>query len=545
MLKHLSIKNIALVDHLEIPFESGFNVLTGETGAGKSAVMQAIKLALGSRGDSSLIRKHETKGSVTAVFDIDGYHELLQFLKETGIEHNPSEFLIIQRELNDNGKNRSFINHQLAQVSLVEKVGSYLVDIAAQHAYQRLFSLDAHLSTLDTFCKTSLLLSDFQKTWRCENETREKLNILISGRTTRDEKLSRLKNELEDITKANIQEGEDEELFQEYTRLLKDAERVSKAREILETFDSRISPLTTLAKQKTILEDLVNMDTSLTESLKTLETVLIELNELSYTLNRYQESLESNPKQEAFLDARLTLINQIKKKYGPSVADIFQYRETIRIQIEEMDSLEEMIASLQNKLLEQEISSDKLARALTEKRRAQIPLFEELVQNEIRSLNMPKACFHVEMTSKARNFFGDEKVEFKFAPNVGERILSLKESASGGELSRVLLALKTVLADVDKVPTLIFDEIDANVGGETATIVGQKLSLIGTKHQVLCITHLPQVAHLAHHHFQITKYEKEDRTVTNITFLDKENRQRELSRMLGGKIFSETLLNEA
>lgn len=533
MLKHLNIQNIILVEQASIPFNLGLNVLTGETGSGKSAIMHGLSLAIGERTDTSLIRRGCEKGIVEAVFETE-HPAILALLNEGGIEYEVGQELIIRREIAQSGKGRIFINHQMAQLSFLRKLGLQLVQIVGQHANQSLLSLDYHREVIDLYSDTHSLLHRFQQSYDYEKKLRDELDLLILQESQRLREIDVCQRELEELEEAQIKAGEDEELFAEYT-LLSNAEEVStKISEIYQTLSGERQPLLAiLNRQKQALEALIRFDPSLQDTVQTFQNAFLELQEISHTLRHYQSHLHSDPDRLHEIDTRLSLLNRLKRKYGTTVEEILHYQAQTKVKLKQLENAENEIENLQRQLQEVEKETQTLAKDLTLNRQNHAIKFEKALTEQLHSLNMLKAEFSVQITQQKRTRMGDDRIEFFLCPNVGEHRIPLKEGASGGEISRILLALQTLLVGKEKAVTLIFDEVDANIGGETATIVGVKLKEISQQHQVICITHFPQVASQADHHLQISKEEKEGRTITIIQELDAFSRQRELARMSG------------
>jgi len=537
MLKELHITNIILVESAKITFQDGLNVITGETGAGKSAVMQALSLIAGSRSDAGVIRKDAEKGSIEAIFSIDAIPNLIQILENAGIEHNPEEDMIVRREISSVGKSRAFINNQMVQLSLLRTVGDLLMDLIGQHANQNLRTVDHHRKLVDVFGNLEKEVSEFSDSWAKENALAQKLEALINSEAQRLRDIEVCCMELEELNEASVKEGEDEILFAEYSLLVNSEDLVQKTNSLLQTLTGeKQSVISALNRQKAAFEGIIKIDPTLSEAEKSYQNVILELQEVAYTLTAYQSRIEYNPAKIQELNDRLTLINNLKRKYGPTILDVQQYKKKIEDKLENLENADAQIEDLKTELSTLKTTNNDLSTRLSEKRQQAAKTLEKALVKQLRSLNMPKVEFHVEIHNQKRSRTGDDLVEFFLQPNIGEHKIPLKESASGGELSRVLLALQTVLSGKEKTPTLIFDEIDANIGGETAVVVGEKLKEIGRKHQVLCITHFPQVAKQADHHIQIAKTEKGGRTVTQIQLLSDLKRQQELERMQGGKL---------
>lgn len=534
MLKQLRIQNIILIESAEIPFEPGLNVLSGETGSGKSALMNSLNLIAGERTDVGMIRRGAEKGVVEAIFEVEENLQLKTLLEESGIDHDSGEELIIRREISAAGKSRAFINNQMAQLGLLKKVSGVLLDIVGQHANQKLFSVENHREILDLYGDLKEEITRFSKSWEEENKQRSKLEELIRNEAQRLRDMEMYEREFEEISSANLLENEEEELFAEYTLLTNAEEISSKVLEISQVLSGeKQNALAFLSRQKNTFEQLVRIDPSLADSAKSFENAVMELQEVAYTVRNYQSRIEHNPERAAEVNERLSLINRLKKRYGNSISEIQTYQQQILEKLNLLQDADQHIEELQNSLKILSEQNDRLSQDLTLKRHNAAKNLEKAVIHELRQLNMPKVEFHAIIKSQKRNRFGDDFIEFFISPNVGEHQIPVKDCASGGELSRVMLALQSLLAGKEQVPSLIFDEIDANIGGETASIVGEKLKEIGKKHQVLCITHFPQVAKQADHHLQISKREQEGRTITLVKELSESERKKELSRMTG------------
>jgi DNA repair protein RecN (Recombination protein N) len=536
MLKQLNINNIILVESAEIAFQGGFNVLSGETGSGKSAVMEAINCLMGARADTSIIRRDAGKGAIEASFDIEKLPKIKQLLDASGITHEDGHDLLMKREITATGKSRAFINNQMAQLTLVRQMGELLFQIVGQHANQRLLSSEQHRLILDNFGELENTLDSFSVTWKQETALRKELQELISSESFRLRTMEALQKEMLELDAAKIQEGEEEELFSEYT-LLSNSEELGKlSQEVSETLCGEdISVISLLKKIERSLEKIAELDTSQKDTFASFSTAKLELIEIGQTFLHYHSGIEYSPQRIEQINDRMSLINKLKKKYGPSLEDMHVYHDTIGKKLHDLTHSDDRIDALKVQVLELENTNNKLASQITEKRKKTAKDFIQAIENELHALNMPKSKFFIEITPQKRNQFGDDHVDFFLMPNVGEKKISIKDCASGGELSRLMLAIQTLLAGKESIPTLIFDEIDANIGGETANIIGEKLNQIGNKHQVLCITHFAQVAKSASHHIQILKIEKEGRTLTMITPLDKKSRIAEINRMRGEK----------
>lgn len=421
----------------------------------------------------------------------------------------------------------------------MRKLGLQLVQIVGQHANQCLLSLDYHREVLDLYGNLHSLLHRYQQIYDTEKKLRQELEQLIQQEAQRLREIDVCQREIEELEEAQIKEGEDEDLFAEYT-LLSNAEEVStKIGEINQSLSGERQPLLAiLNRQKQSLEALVHFDASLRETAQAFQNAFLELQEISHTMRYYQSRLHFDADRLHEINERLTLLNRLKRKYGATVEEILAYQTQTRAKLKRLENADSEIENLQQQLQEAEAQTQQFAHELTYKRQQCALEFEKALTMHLHSLNMSKAQFYIQVASQKRTREGDDRIEFFLCPNVGEHQIPLKEGASGGEISRVLLALQTLLAGKEQTATLIFDEVDANIGGETATIVGDKLREISQQHQVICITHFPQVASQADHHLQISKEEKDGRTLTIVQELDSLSRQLELARMAGRKKIS-------
>lgn len=536
MLKTLHLKNLILIESCEIEFQAGLTVFSGETGAGKTAVIEAIDLALGARADSSALRKGAEKASVEASFDIEGLEAVQELLKASGIDFDPQEPLIVRREIVKEGKNRAFINCQMAPLPLIQKVGALLIDLISQHSHQALRTGEYQRDLIDQFGDLSEDLRQFYEAWEEEKALREKLQILLEKEERREREMELCQVALQELGQVSLEEGEEERFFEEYNRLAHAQELSEKVQGIQQGLtESPQSLISSLNRYRNSLNALIAIDASLKELLELLNEGSIALTEAGRLMDRYLGKKEQNPQRFAFLEERLTLLNRLKRKYGSSLEEVRTYKKKCQEKLRQLENLDQEIEAAREAASRCEIKTRESARALSDKRKKAASQLEKALTESIQSLNMAGAELHIEIKPQARSSTGEDQVNFWLIANQGEHPVSVKESSSGGELSRLMLAIKTTLSEKNQTPTLIFDEIDANVGGETASILGDKLRSLGQCRQVICITHFPQVANQADHHFRVQKHESEGRTLTHIAPLDKREKEKELLRMLGGK----------
>lgn len=533
MLHELRIQNLVLFESTTVVFSRGLNILTGETGSGKSAIMAALRLIGGERADAELIRHGSEKAIIEAVFSSPS-RELAHLLEESGISFDPTEPIIIRREIGVSGKGKVHINHQSVLVSLLRTLSPFLFEMVTQHANQMLFSTDAHRQILDTFGGLEEKVNVFTRCWEEEKSLVDEKHTLTTQNSERLRLTARYEAEIEELNEAHLQEGEEDELFNEYTKLINAEEIAKLVEDITEELAGDEKPiLTRLNRHLTMLEKLGGIDPKSKDLALTFKNAVSELQEVSYSLRRYRNGIDSNPEKAFELNERLTLLNKLKRKYGSTVSEMLAYLEETETKLASLQNADDRLEKLDKEIALATKKTEAAAQALTAARTKAATALSKALTKEIRSLNMPKAELEVTVTQAKRSKNGDDHIEIMMSPNVGEKQISVKECASGGEISRLLLSLKTLLAGLQATPCLIFDEVDANIGGETATIVGQKLYQIAQSQQLLCITHFPQVAEQADHHLRVSKSEVNGRTVGAVVVLDGVGRQREKERMLG------------
>ncbi|MCB1106839.1 MAG: DNA repair protein RecN [Chlamydiia bacterium] len=522
MLKTLALTSFALIDRAMIAFDRGFHVLTGETGAGKTLLIQAIHLLSGHKASADMIRKGCEKGVIEATFDIEDRPEALSLLREGGIECDPEELLIVRREIFRSSKNQIFINAQPAPLSLLSRLGPLLLELVSQNSSQAIRDKESQQRLLDLY--GGIDLAPFQNSYAKEKELEK--SLLELREKTPHMNLEALKWELKEWEAFHYQEGEEESLFNTYKELANSQETTEKLLALQQGLDHpHLIP--TLSQ----LRKLAN-----TPSLKEhLESAIAHLQEASFTVTKELDSLEHSPETFQELEERLSTLNHLKRKYHIECDEIPSHLDALRFKIDTLEHLDERIEGMEKELSQLREINKKLAEALTKKRTQTAKALEKRLSEELRSLNLPHARAIITLSPKKMGGSGSDEITYFLAANKGEEPSSLSNRTSGGEISRFLLAFKILLAEKGSLPTLIFDEIDANIGGETATLIGQKLKTLGKKCQVLAITHFPQVARYGDHHLQITKQEKDGRTLTSIKPLTATDKDQELLRMLGGE----------
>ncbi len=555
MLKELRISNIAIIEKLQVEFREGLNVLTGETGAGKSIIIDALNLALGGRADNDMIRSGQTTASVEALFYSED-PDLLGLLEDLGVEKEDNQ-IIIKRIISSKDKNRNFINGGNITVGVLSQIGQNLVDIHGQHDHQTLLQPMRHLEMLDAYGK---LTNDRKKLATQYSDYLSVCKQIQSLESSERERLQRedlLRFQLEEIDRAELSEGEEEKLKAELKRL-------SNFETIRQNLSNALGCLS--EEEGSILERLRIVEKELgtlevidseTESFcKQAQNIFYEAEDLVEKLSSYAHSIEFDPERLSEMEDRFAEINELKRKYGNNIEVILSYREEISEELETLSSSQEEGELLKSKRFDLEKSLSKQAIKLAEKREATAAELKKKLEKELRDLNMKKACIEVLFRYEEGGFieFRNKKtkltalglgnMEFTFSSNPGETPKPLSKIASGGELSRVALALKTILNKQDPVPVLVFDEVDTGVGGPTAERIGTKLLNLAKTKQALCITHLPQIAGMGNAHFSISK-EAADRTRVQIRELDYDQRVEEIARMSGGEKVTDTARNYA
>jgi DNA repair protein RecN (Recombination protein N) len=541
MLKALHLNHIILVDQAHIEFGNGLNILSGETGAGKSAILGALNLIIGNRGSNSIIRQGESKAVIEALFDLEDNDRTTALLEEAGIDS--CDLLIVRREIYSSGKSRCFINNQMAQQALLKKLISPLIHLVGQHANQELLNVKHQRWILDQYGEHQESLKSFRAARSHENILRKELDNLKTNEARRLREIEVCKMEIEEITEASIKStDEEEELFAEYTRLTHADTLIQELSRLTNALSGDSSSvLGTLNLHNQTLSNLQSIDPSFDETAKAYHSVYMELEEIAYTLERERMKVDNNPHRLDEANKRLGLLNSLKRKYGGSLSAVLDYLEKRCEKLEILEDADDSIDRIEAQVIELKEKTNQLAKKLSNERKKSAKLLEKELTKILHRLNMSGAQCDIQICEEKRSEDGDDYVEFYLAPNVGEKLIPVKDCASGGELSRLMLAVKATLAGKDEVPTLIFDEIDSNIGGETAVIVGKMLAEIGENHQVLCVTHFPQVAKQAQNHYKIAKHEDKGRTLTTVQSLNTDEREEEITRMLGGNTLAKTL----
>jgi DNA repair protein RecN (Recombination protein N) len=536
VLTLLRIKNLALVEDLEWSLAPGFTAITGETGAGKSIIIGALQLLLGERADKSLIRTGADVCAVEAIFEGVELENLNPQLSEAGVEGSDGE-LILKRSFSAAGANRQFINGSPTTLAVLKNLGDDLVDLHGPHDHQSLLSPDKQLALLDGFAHAEEVLREFGERFRALQSLRAQHAALSTAESAREQEIDLLRHQVSEITSANLSASEEEEISARY-KLAANSKRLielagSIARRLADADDAVLSQL---AESQRLLRELEKIDPSTGTLAEAHAASVVELSEIAGSLSHYAEQLDLDPAQLAALEERVTLFETLKRKYGGSIADAILFGERAADRLRKIEGRDAELDRLNREIETVRAEVERIGHALHKLRAKTAPKLAENIRANLRDLGFRQSEFETNLTAlEEARATGFDAVELLFSPNPGEPLKPLRTIASSGEISRLMLAIKSSLAAQDAIPLLVFDEIDANVGGEIANAVGAKMRKLAADHQVLCITHLPQVAAAAATHFVVTKEVSGGRTFSRLEEVKGKARQEEIARMLGGK----------
>ena len=548
MLSLLHIENIALIQSADIRFEPGFNVLTGETGAGKSIVIDSIGAVLGERTSRELIRTGAKSALVTAVFT---QVPPLPWLEENGFPTGEEE-LLLQRELQGDGRNVCRIDGKLVTVAQLRELGRQLLNIHGQHDGQQLLDPASHLGYLDQFGGCQPLLEDYQEAYRKWHDIRREMDKLQMDEAERSRRVDTLNYQIQELERAQLKTGEDEELSARRT-LLRSAgrlmEAVQSAEFALSGDEDRDGACSLIAQAEGEVQGVSSISPELGELSEKLTALRCAADDAADTLRDLSRSFDFSPGELDQVEERLDLLYRLRKKYGPTVEDMLAYLDRCRKELDQIQYADDTLARLEKDLKKAQKEAARRGESLSQARREAAGALQARVQEELRQLDMPKVQFQTEFTPKGGEAGMDEtgldEVQFLMSANLGEALKPIQKVASGGELARIMLALKNVLAEGDQIGTLVFDEVDTGVSGRAAQKVAEKMAQVARGKQVLCVTHLPQIAAMADTHFSVQKGEREGRTYTQLERLDRSQRREELARLIGGASITPSLLESA
>ena len=543
MLSLLHIENIAVIERADIAFNPGFNVLTGETGAGKSIVIDAISAILGERAYRDMIRTGEGKASVRAVFT--GVPECSWFA-DNGVPYDPET--VISREVYLDGKNVCRVNGTLVSVSILRKLGIQLINIHGQHDSASLFDEENHLAFLDAFADNESLREYYGEKYAAVARLRKEIDSLTMDESEKLRRMETLKYQIAEIEKAELEPGEDEAL-EERRKLLQNAEKLSsglnEAAECLYGGDDTDGASGLMAQAEYALGRLLRFSDSFSGLHDRVADLMYQVQDVAEEVRDTRDSLNYSADELEQIEERLDTIHKLRRKYGVTCQDILDYLDKAKKELDEIEFADDHLERLKGKLQKAEKAAWDAALALRENRKQSADALSKRILTELSQLDMPKVQFSCQFRELELTASGADAVAFYMTANAGEALKPLSKVASGGELARIMLAMKNVLAEKDQVATLIFDEVDTGVSGRAAQKVAEKLRSVAAHKQVLCVTHLPQLAALATTHLLIAKSERQGRTYTTVTPLDFEGRKRELARIMGGASITETTLKSA
>lgn len=545
MLLNLSIRNFAVFEEESIKFNKGFNVFTGETGSGKSILIEALSLILGERASKDLIRKGKKSAFLEAVFDIEDFKAVQNILNEINIEIDSEDFLIISREILDSGKSISKINGRTIPLSSLKEVSSYLIDIYGQFGHESLFKKERHIALLDSLIQKDMDkdLSEYSIIYAEYSSKLSEIDFLKKKLIDKNTKIEQLQYEIDEIDEADLKESEEEELLKKIKKL----SNIKEIQSSLYEANNLLSMDSSLNNVYTILNKIKTYDENLEAFIKRLDILLEEIQYLNYDLRDYSEKTEFNENELDKIESRMSLINRLKRKYGFTIDKIKDYRNDSENELNLLKEAEYKLNKLteeKNKILSKLVSCSE---KMSSKRKNAAKMLETNLLKELNDLNMNNISFKVNIKRKS-NFSPDgiDDVEFLIATNAGSDLNSVQKVVSGGEASRIMLAFKKISSDIESSQTtMIFDEIDSGISGKTAQMAGIKMNYISDKHQVICVTHSPQIASISKNHFLIEKKVVDGNTYSTVKKLDKESKIYEVARLLSGMKITEKSLNNA
>lgn len=546
MLSQLYIENVAVIEKCGLDFNAGFNVLTGETGAGKSILIDSIGAILGERTSRELIRTGASSAFVSAVFSSPNGH-VLQKLKELGYSADEEGNVLIQREISQTGKNTCRINSRPATVSVLKEIAPFLVNTHGQHESYQLLSPDLHIRYIDRVGELLPLLGEYQHAYRNMCRIRDELQAFDLDESQKERRMDLLKYQIQELEEAALRPGEQEQLTEKRT-LYRNSERLAQQFQLARTLldgEEEGGVLSAMAQISSALLDAKRYLPSAESLSDRFQNLEYELQDCSAELSRTAELLDYDPAELEQIEDRLDFLYRLSLKYGETEEDMLSYLENCRAELQNIELSDERLAKLNEQYESAKEEAIRLAKLLSAQRKKAASRFIESVKKELQFLNMPGVSFEVEQERCPLNATGCDKIQFLLSTNPGEPPKPVAKIASGGELSRIMLAIKSVLAGKDEVDTLIFDEVDTGISGSAAQKVGLKLRQAAEGHQVICVTHLAQIAALAQNHLLIQKKQQQDRTFTEITPLDAEGRANELARIMGGFPVTELMLENA
>ncbi len=545
----LMVENYAVVEQARIRFHGGLNVLTGETGSGKSIVVDSLGLLLGARASAEMVRSGQTRARVSGIFSLERGQELQAMMDEAGIDFGSEEELIVEREVSANGKSRAFVGNRTVTTAFLKQLAPLLGDIHGQNEQQLLFTSQAQRHMLDAYARVEGLREKVAGAFATWRDLGVKLEELGRNEQEKLRLLDLWTFQSKEIEAVAPKVGEDDELLadrrilQNTTRLQESASAVYGA--LYDSPESATKQLRTATKR---LDELVKIDPAMAETANALKQTALQVDEAAYQLRDYLGKLESDPAKLEDVESRLAALDKLKRKYGSTLAEILAFRDDVARRIDEVENANEHRQALEQQRAQAAKEYEKLAADLSKKRTAAAEALSKQVESELKGLMMGGTQFNISVKQSAWGVNGWDEISFLVSPNRGEELKALEKIASGGELSRIALALKTAAGDSGKrhgLSTLVFDEVDAGVGGAAAAAVGKRLKILSRSNQVICVTHLAQIAGFGDHHYSVAKRERKGRVTTEIEELTGENRSREIGRMLSGETITSEALKQA
>lgn len=538
MLIQCSIRNFAVIESVQIEFGHGFHVMTGETGAGKSIIVDALSLIGGGRGSAEWVRHGAAKAEIECLFELPPSHPVHEVLASIGIHTEDDEMLVIRREISSSGKSVCRINGQMVNLSMLRQVGHWLIQIHGQHEHQSLMNPSSHINLLDTYAsdETRAIKEQYSKVYKQYQAQVKEFEEMTESMKDRLHKIDLYSFQTEEIASASLTEDEEERLQEERSKLSSADKLLTGAERAYDALYGQGGALERVSSAMDDLESIVKHDSeSLTPLVSQIKEAYYQLEDISFALRDYKEQVEFNPQRLDEIEQRLDTITGLKRKYGDKIKDVLEYYDTISTELQQLQNMDERAEELEAQLQATKEKLYILADQLTQMRQKTAKVLSERIMGQLKELHMEKTVFSIEVRILDEiGANGINEVEFMIAPNPGEPLRPMHRIASGGELSRIMLALKTIFAQVESIPVLIFDEVDTGVSGRAAQAIAEKMARLSLACQTFAVTHLPQVACMADRHYVIHKEVKGERTYTLVEQMTGDQRSVELARMLGG-----------
>lgn len=551
MISHLSIRNFAIIDRIDLDFNEGLHVFTGETGAGKSIIIEAISLALGSRADSSYVQSGKDKAQIELTVKTNDL-KIFEMLENNSLESDST--ILINREIHSEGRSICRINGVPVTVSFLNKLCKRIADIHGQYDHQSLLNSDSHLHLLDDYDKLTIdpVRKEVKELFDAYTETEKKLNGLLKEQKDRARKMDFMRYELEEIEKVNPLPGEDQEIYEQF-HLLQNSESILEklAGAYSCLYEQNLCCEDTLGKALQAMKDIQSFSDEIKSMFDELTDCYYLLDDLKHRIRKETDAISFSPNLLDEIGERIDILERIKRKYGGTIEKVLEYRDELAKRLDEAENVDQIKNDLSNRLLSLNNRLTEASSRLSDIRKNTAKRMKESINNQLRDLNFQNAALFIDFSTLLKNEhpcfgeFGTDRIEFLMITNKGEPAKPMAKIASGGEISRIMLAFKQITGAYDNIPTMVFDEIDNGISGITASIVGQKLKEISRNHQVICVTHLPQIAANSDHHYLIKKKSDKTRTVTEVFPLNKEQKIDEVARLLGGKRITEATIKNA